>query len=396
MDKLSLVIMPFHDWRKVQQEGARTRDAHLIEHLSNHPEVESVLIINRPMTVVEMIYRKTHWKTSGESISKKFFSRMVRVSPKTYAVDFLCLNPLPQMRQGKAWFFRAFQDQRFVGEVREFCKELNMTPDTVISFNPFAAGLCDQLNPSRCLFDAFDNFLRIPQYRKLNTLLQSAYGTYAKVAKRWTTNSLSNKEFYEREFGVSHCELIRNGVDPEKFRAPRPLPQDMAGIRRPIIGLGAKVTHLIDSDLFNAVSAAHPEKSFVIIGQILDHKKFRSIRKRPNVHYLGDKHYDSYPSYVAHFDVCILPYVVGDREHGQDSIKLYEYLAARKPVVTTNVNGIDELKDRVHVGQDAAQFSALITAAVGVKPADTVPDEFCWKNKADRILRIVKGMPHAE
>jgi hypothetical protein len=86
--------------------------------------------------------------------------------------------------------------------------------------------------------------------------------------------------------------------------------------------------------------------------------------------------------------------VVGNREHGQDSIKIYEYLAADKPVVTTNVNGILELEDHVHIAQDAGQFTALINAVVGTEINNTMPDDFCWNNKADRIFDLLKGMQH--
>ena len=66
--------------------------------------------------------------------------------------------------------------------------------------------------------------------------------------------------------------------------------------------------------------------SFVLIGQILDRDTFNKLNKKIN--YLGDKHYNDYPMYVKSFDVCFIPYVVGEKEHGGDSIKVYEFLAA--------------------------------------------------------------------
>ena len=88
----------------------------------------------------------------------------------------------------------------------------------------------------------------------------------------------------------------------------------------------------------------NPDFSFVFVGQILDKEVYKKIEKRDNVIFLGDKHYDIYPNYVANFDVCIIPYNINEGQHGGDSIKAYEYLLTRKKVVGTKGNGLLDLK----------------------------------------------------
>ena len=54
----NIVIIPFHDWRKIQQEGFRTRDAHFIKQFELNKNIENVLIINRPTTWLEILTKK--------------------------------------------------------------------------------------------------------------------------------------------------------------------------------------------------------------------------------------------------------------------------------------------------------------------------------------------------
>ena len=56
---------------------------------------------------------------------------------------------------------------------------------------------------------------------------------------------------------------------------------------------------------------------------------------------VGRKDYNEIPRYVAASDICILP-AYPDEEIMQDivPIKIYEYMAMGKPVITTNLPGI--------------------------------------------------------
>jgi len=144
---------------------------------------------------------------------------------------------------------------------------------------------------------------------------------------------------------------------------------------------------LLDIELLNEITQENPDITFVLIGQVLDWRVFSQIEKRSNFHYLGDKHYRDYPAYVAAFDVCAIPYVVGEGEHGGDSIKFYEYLAANKPVVTTGIEGISGDLGVVHIANSATEFSKAINASLASGPIETnLPERLTWKYKTDHIV----------
>ena len=179
-------------------------------------------------------------------------------------------------------------------------------------------------------------------------------------------------------------------MDIEKFNKPYPIPDDLKRIKKPIIGIAAKITHLIDVDLLNDIVDNTENCSFVLIGQILDRHIFNSLSKK--IIYLGDKHYSDYPQYVKNFDICFIPYVVGEKEHGQDSIKVYEFLAAGKPVIAKNFGGIDIFKKTVLIINNSEEFNFAISKISYTKKY-SVPgfiSENTWKHRTDRFITLLK------
>ncbi len=387
-----LVVIPYHDWRKVQREGARTRDAHMILHCLSHPGMGRVVIVNRPMTVGEMICKRRSWRTEGEVVAAGRSSRLVKIAENGFALDLFDEDPLGPVFSKKNWFLSAYGKGRYAREIEKYLSYLDVTEFSCISFNVLAAALLGRLDADRKLFDAWDNFLRFPEHANNGHRLREAYTLCSRVADVWSTNSLSNKSFYEANFGVAGCRVIRNGVDPEVFSREYDMPEDLRDISRPVAGVGAKVTHLIDHDLTNYVVEANPDVSFVLVGPVIERAVFRRIVRRPNFFYLGDKHYDQYPAYVKAFDVCLIPYAVGEKEHGGDAIKLYEYLAAGKPTVTTRIEGVTDRHGNVFVADSCEEFSEMIRRALSSPPrVKHLPERFTWRHRARQLLEPLVG-----
>jgi GT2 family glycosyltransferase len=67
----------------------------------------------------------------------------------------------------------------------------------------------------------------------------------------------------------------------------------------------------------------------------------------PNVHYLGVRPHSAVPSYVSGFDVCLMPNLITDFTRSLNPLKLYEYLAAGRPVVATPAGIPAELAEHI-------------------------------------------------
>ena len=110
--------------------------------------------------------------------------------------------------------------------------------------------------------------------------------------------------------------LIRNGVDYEFFSRPQ-VNEEMASIAKPTVGYFGALADWFDYDLMFEVAQARPQYSFVLIGgyeveQTRGTNNVSRLSRLPNVHFLGHQAYSELPSYLAHFDACIIPFLVND------------------------------------------------------------------------------------
>jgi glycosyltransferase involved in cell wall biosynthesis len=133
----------------------------------------------------------------------------------------------------------------------------------------------------------------------------------------------------------------------------------------------------------------------VIAGQILDGRLWGRVKRRRNVHYLGDIHYDEYPAYVKASDVCIAPYVSCEKDSGGDGIKLYEYAAAGRPTVSTTGNGARGLSAFATIAHSHEGFAHAILKSIETGPSLTgLPESgFSWDERAQTMLGQFRALP---
>lgn len=389
-NKLAIVIVPFHDWRKIILEGFRTRDAHFIEELGKDKAVVKV-IINRPTTLAEILLKRKLNLIKGEVIYKKSGFRLYRVDEGFYLVDYVSNNILKQILGGYKWFINQYGSKKYIDFINEVLVKLNIENDyCLLNQNIFASNLSRSLKPKISVFDAWDNFTKFTVYKKIKKELETAYHSYATTCNFWITNSKDNIDDFSELYRPKSITLIANGVDVSRFKDPiDEVPDDMKSIPRPIIGFGGKITQLIDISLLNSTMQKAKHVSFVFVGQILDKNIFSKIEKYDNFYYLGDKHYDVYPNYVKSFDACIVPYVVkNEKKSGANTIKVYEYLATNKKVIGTNSNGLEDLKEHVYIVKDTMEFEAEVGDLKNHKKQIDL-DFHSWQTKTNHFLELI-------
>jgi glycosyltransferase involved in cell wall biosynthesis len=129
----------------------------------------------------------------------------------------------------------------------------------------------------------------------------------------------ANRFFLEQAVDFEHFSNLNVQAAPE-----------LAGIPHPTLGYFGAMDHVMDTDLMAKVARLRPQWHWVLLG-------FKSNRLQvssPNIHFLGSKPYRDLPSYVQHFDVCVLPWRQNNTFTSYGSaIKVREYLATGKPVV---------------------------------------------------------------
>jgi glycosyltransferase involved in cell wall biosynthesis len=196
---------------------------------------------------------------------------------------------------------------------------------------------------------------------------------------------------------VRRSLLLTHGADVSRFaeagRSPSPEPPDVAFLPRPRVGfVGGIDAHTFDPELFLAVARSLPDMVFVMVGGVSLEPGWCPL---PNVHFLGRKPYDDVARYMAACDVLIMPWNDSDWIKACNPIKLKEYLATGRPVVTADFTALDGWRDLVHVAKGPEAFAAAIRTALA-RPLDHEAvlsrlDGETWASKADLLSRTIES-----
>ena len=178
-----------------------------------------------------------------------------------------------------------------------------------------------------------------------------------------------------------------SSVDSAHFRqarASRPDPADQANIPHLRLGFAGVIDERMDIELLREVACARPEWHLVLVGPVVKINPDQ-LPQLPNIHYLGAKPYAELPSYMAGWDIALLPFALNESTRFISPTKTPEYLAAGLPVVSTAIRdvvapyGVAEL---VRIGETATDF----VAAVEDELACPEPERGRWLKRVDGFL----------
>ena len=169
----------------------------------------------------------------------------------------------------------------------------------------------------------------------------------------------------------------------------------MRNIPHPRAGfVGGIDNQTFDPELFKNVVSALPDVHFVLVGGSTLGKDWLDA---PNVHHLGRKDYENVWRYPGHCEVLIMPWARTKWIEGCNPIKLKEYLATGRPIVTTPFAELRHYKGLVRVATDARSFAAEIRNAIkdswvgAEQRRDRVRPE-SWTNRADKLIDALGAM----
>jgi glycosyltransferase involved in cell wall biosynthesis len=159
----------------------------------------------------------------------------------------------------------------------------------------------------------------------------------------------------ERISRMSHvsAELLPNAVNTQLFNPDRfyERPSDLPKSEWTAIYIGALWGEWFDWNLLTGVAIKYPEASIIVVG---DYKGQCPI-KLPNLHFLGLKPQRAIPAYLAFSDVAIIPWKVNKITQATSPLKVYEYLAMRKPIVSPEINPLRGIPG-VYLARDQSDF----------------------------------------
>lgn len=190
--------------------------------------------------------------------------------------------------------------------------------------------------------------------------------------------------------------LIANAVDVDRYRTPTDRPADLPATPAAVY-VGTLHEDRLDVGLCvetgRALAAAGG--TLALVGpNALSADNTAALEATPGVVVLGSRGFAQVPAYLQHADVLVVPHVVTSFTDSLDPIKLYEYLATGRPIVSTPVAGFrDSASPVVHV-TEAADFAHAVVELAGQQRAAVEPpaDLPRWSDRVEQFAEVLKTL----
>lgn len=274
-------------------------------------------------------------------------------------------------------------------QVERACKRIGVTGPRLLWFSlPVAAPLRGSLGERASIFyyqDRYDAFTHVDSRRLRTQVAALARGCDVTLA---TATALADDL---RALGADPV-TIPHGVDLERFSGEFSEPEDLAELERPLVGCIGLIDDHLSFEALLATADGLDEGTLVMVG---DTNVELDRLRHPRIEFLGRRPYDSMPAYLAAFDVCLVPFGRNRLTQGVNPIKLREYLAAGRPVVSTRLPEVEPYGDVVALADGPDDFAEAVARQLS-GPHDTPADRDARRRRVaneswDRVAASIEG-----
>lgn len=252
--------------------------------------------------------------------------------------------------------------------IKRLIADQNIGEYAVWFYTPMALPLIEGLKPQAVVYDCMDElaaFLNAPPelLQREAHLLQLADVVFTGGPSLYR----SKKDRHPNVFCFS------SSVDAKHFGAAKeglPDAPDQEALPRPRLGFFGVIDERADLALLKALADAHPEWQIVMVGPVVKIDP-ATLPRNANIHYAGQRSYQELPSYLAGWDVCLLPFARNEATRFISPTKTLEYMAAGKMIVSTPIRDVAEPYGQiVYLGDTHEEFIAACERALAAPESE--------------------------
>ncbi|MFC2061441.1 glycosyltransferase [Elusimicrobiota bacterium] len=329
------------------------------------------------------------------------------IKENLYVLPHIALLPFGRFRIIRAintWFINII--------MRRVIKKYELD-DPVLWIRDFweADKFTGKMNEQIIIYELYDDYTTYSNYtrKQLDNIKNLEY----ELIKTADIVFASSHNLYEKaRVHNPEVHLSPNAVNMSNYQQvtdqPEYTPADLESIRKPIIGyMGGNIydrDNKIDFELIYHIALNRPEWSFVFLGPYNDlssRKDLEKVAELDNTHFLGSKSLEELPGYINRFDVCILPWKLTEFTRSANPIKLFEYFACGKPVVSTAIDDLVEFHRQypylLKIADDKEDFilkteESLNEDDSSLKARRTeIAKQNSWDIRVNDMLEIISG-----
>ena len=201
--------------------------------------------------------------------------------------------------------------------------------------------------------------------------------------------------------GKVNLAFSSNGVDYNFFKTYdknykfEPEFLDILKKKKPIIMYYGALAKWFDYELIKKL-AQTDKYSIVLFGIKYDESFDENLGNEKNIYFMGPRNYKVLKNYAKHANVLTIPFVINNITLATSPVKIFEYMALHKPIVTTDMPECRKYKS-VLIGHNHDEFIAKVDEALKlakdkkyIELLDKEAKENDWSMKAESILKLIR------
>jgi glycosyltransferase involved in cell wall biosynthesis len=260
---------------------------------------------------------------------------------------------------------------------------------------PHLAGVAGRLGEKLSVYYCIDDYATLPDVNQ-----EAVRAMDDELTRKADLVFVSAESLRDRKLPLNESTYSSpHGVDVDLFgQAQNPgtqIPADTARLSGPVVGFFGLIEEWVDLGLIDYLAERRPDWTFLLIGRVAVGED--KLPCRPNVHLIGKRPYESLPAYGKQFDAAVIPFHLTEVILHANPLKLREYLAMGKPVVSVSTPEIDKYADVVEIAHSREEFLTKLDAVLAQPPApaetrrrlDRVAAE-SWDGRLGAVFEVVR------
>ena len=234
-------------------------------------------------------------------------------------------------------------------------------------YDPFYAGHLPEEMGARCsIYHCIDDITQNAYTDRHGTALENEACRKADLTFVTSTNLYKLKAPFARRI-VTYFNAADVSVFHRVLEETFPRPPELAGRTGSVIGFIGNLDELrIDYPLLKKIALAFPGDTLLLVGPVNSPEpKEIGLDELPNVVFAGSRRLEELPPLLQHMDCVLIPFLKNTLTKSIYPLKINEYLAAGKPVVSSTFSDdIRTFSDSIYLAEDHEAFFAKIGEAL--------------------------------
>lgn len=283
--------------------------------------------------------------------------------------------------------------KRYEGAVREAAARAELRSPSFITVNPLVAGFAQLDWTDAALYYARDDWLASPSRRQYWPAYREAY---RRIADSGRAVAAVSQEIIDRIEPTGPHRVVPNGIEPSEWlgRQPEP-PRWFARIPGPRAVYVGTLDSRVDVDGVRRLAVARADLQVILIGPVPQRAYLAGLADLKNVHLRSEVRREEVVAVLRNAELTLLAHRQTPLTEAMSPLKVYEYLAAGRPVLATDLGPVRHFGPRVHLAASVADFADLVDTALaqGIQgEPDRVAfiEDNAWSSRHREILELLE------